>query len=97
MHLKGVIFDLDGVLIPIEGFQWQDWMEALKKFGVSLSKKEYLRYAGKTGCIFQQKIPALIRFSLCYALAPKNESKKPIPEQAWTILNHLINLRRAVM
>ncbi len=47
--LKGVIFDLDGVLIDTEYFQWQGWVEALKQYNVSMSKQEYYDYAGRRG------------------------------------------------
>lgn len=47
--IKGIVFDLDGVLVDTEGYQWQGWVEALKPLGISLSKEEYFEYAGKRG------------------------------------------------
>lgn len=47
--IEGVIFDLDGVLVDTEYFQWQGWVEVLKPFEKSLSKEEYFKYAGKQG------------------------------------------------
>ncbi len=47
--IKGVIFDLDGVLVDTEYFQWQGWVEVLKPYGKSISQIEYLKYAGKQG------------------------------------------------
>jgi beta-phosphoglucomutase-like phosphatase (HAD superfamily) len=35
---KGVIFDLDGVLIDTEYYQWQERVEVLKLFRIHLSK-----------------------------------------------------------
>lgn len=64
MKFKAVIFDLDGVLVDTEGFQWQGWLPPLKRFGVELSKEQYFDYAGKTGSdidaqlIERFKIPA---------------------------------------
>jgi HAD superfamily hydrolase (TIGR01509 family) len=54
--LKGIIFDIDGVLVETEYFQWQGWIEALKPFGKSLSKKEYMKYAGKRGDIIEAEL-----------------------------------------
>lgn len=54
--IKGVIFDLDGVLVDTEYFQWQGWVEALKPYGASLSKKEYLKYAGKRGDMIESEL-----------------------------------------
>ncbi len=49
--LKGALFDLDGVLVETEHFQWQGWVEVLKPYNISLSKEEYYKYAGKRGDI----------------------------------------------
>jgi beta-phosphoglucomutase len=54
--LKGVVFDLDGVLIDTEYFQWQGWVEALKSFDVSMSKDDYHHYAGIRGDIIESKL-----------------------------------------
>jgi len=54
--LKGVIFDLDGVLVETEYFQWKSWVEALKPFSISLSKEKYLDYAGKTGSLVAKEL-----------------------------------------
>lgn len=54
--IKGVIFDLDGVLVDTEGYQWQGWVEVLEPFGISLSKEEYFKYAGKTGIIIESEL-----------------------------------------
>ena len=54
--IKGVIFDLDGVLVDTEYYQWQGWVEILKPFGIPLSKKEYFNYAGKRGDIVELEL-----------------------------------------
>jgi HAD superfamily hydrolase (TIGR01509 family) len=54
--IKGIIFDLDGVLVDTEGYQWQGWVEILKPLGISLSKEEYFKYAGKTGNIIESEL-----------------------------------------
>lgn len=61
--LKGIIFDIDGVLIDTEGFQWQGWVEALKPQGVNLSKEYYIKNcAGKTASFIEQEL--IERFNL---------------------------------
>ena len=54
--LKGAIFDLDGLLVDTESLQWQGWGEVLKPFGISLSKEDYLKYAGKAGKIIEAEL-----------------------------------------
>lgn len=54
--LKGVIFDLDGILVDTEHLQWQGWLEVLKPFEISLSKEDYLKYAGKAGTISESEL-----------------------------------------
>lgn len=69
--IKGVIFDLDGVLIDTEKFQWQIWAKVLKSFKISLPKKEYFNYAGKRGDIIASEL--IIKYSL---KTTKSELKK---------------------
>jgi len=58
--LNGVVFDLDGVLLDTESFQWQGWVEVLRPFGVDLNKEEYIsRYAGKNGTIIESELVRL--------------------------------------
>lgn len=47
--IKGIIFDLDGVLFDSEYYQWQGWVEPLRKYGIELTKEMYFTYAGKNG------------------------------------------------
>lgn len=46
-QIKGVIFDLDGVLVDAEKLHYLAWLKVLKPFGVNLSKKEFCAFAGK--------------------------------------------------
>lgn len=48
-NIKGIIFDLDGVLLETEYYQWLGWVIPLKEFGIELTKEKYLDYAGKNG------------------------------------------------
>lgn len=45
--IKGIIYDLDGVVLDSEYYHWQGWVVALKEYGIELSKETYLKYAGK--------------------------------------------------
>jgi HAD superfamily hydrolase (TIGR01509 family) len=56
MRFKAVIFDLDGVLIDSEGFQYRGWLPPLKRFGVELSKEQYFNYAGKSGSVIEAQL-----------------------------------------
>ena len=47
--IKGIIFDLDGVLLETEYYQWQGWVIPLRDFGIELTKEKYFNYAGKNG------------------------------------------------
>ena len=48
-RIKGIIFDLDGVLLETEYYQWQGWVIPLREFGIELTKEKYFDYAGKNG------------------------------------------------
>jgi len=48
-NIKGIIFDLDGVLFDSEYYQWQGWVEPLREYGIELTKEMYFAYAGKNG------------------------------------------------
>lgn len=54
--IKAVIFDLDGVLVDTEYYQWQGWNAVLKQFGIKISRKEYYDYAGKRGDIIDEEL-----------------------------------------
>ncbi len=56
MNWKAIIFDLDGILVDSEGFQYQGWLPPLKRFGVELSKEQYFDYAGKSGSIIEAQL-----------------------------------------
>ncbi|HSA84351.1 MAG TPA: HAD family phosphatase [Patescibacteria group bacterium] len=66
-EIKGVIFDLDGVLVDTEYFHWQGWIEVLKPYAQSMTKKAYLKYAGKQGDAIESEIYVDFNLSL-----PKN-------------------------
>lgn len=49
--IKGIVFDLDGVLIDTEGLQVKAWIEVLKDYGIflpKLSEKEIIPFRGKS-------------------------------------------------
>lgn len=75
-EIKGVVFDLDGVLVDTEYFQWQGWVEALKPYGKSISKKEYLKYAGKQGNAIEAEL--INDFNLTVAKHSLLAKKEPL-------------------
>ena len=48
MEIKAAVFDVDGILVDTEHLQMQSWVEVLKPLGKTLSKAQYLEYAGKS-------------------------------------------------
>jgi HAD superfamily hydrolase (TIGR01509 family) len=55
-NIEGVIFDVDGVLVDTEKYQWLGWVEPLKKYKKSLTKQEYFKYAGKQGDVIESEL-----------------------------------------
>lgn len=62
--IEGIIFDIDGVLVDTEHFQWQGWVEALKPYAKSLTKTEYFKYAGKQGDAIESELFIDLNLSL---------------------------------
>jgi beta-phosphoglucomutase-like phosphatase (HAD superfamily) len=54
--IKGIIFDLDGVLLETEYYQWQGWVIPLREMGIELTKEKYFDYAGKSGKRIEEEI-----------------------------------------
>jgi len=54
--IEGVIFDVDGVLADTEKYQWLGWVEPLKEYNIPLTKKQYLKYAGKQGDVIESEM-----------------------------------------
>lgn len=46
-QIKGIIFDLDGVLVDTEELHYLAWVKVLKPSGINLSKEEFCAFAGK--------------------------------------------------
>ena len=55
-NIKGIIFDLDGILFDSEYYQWQGWVEPLREYGIELTKEMYFSYAGKSGKQIDQEL-----------------------------------------
>jgi len=54
--IKGIIFDLDGVLLETEYYQWQGWVIPLRELGIELTKEKYFDYAGKSGKQIEEEL-----------------------------------------
>lgn len=86
-NIKGILFDLDGVLFASEYYQWQGWVEPLRKYGIELTQEMYLNYAGKNGKLIDQELIKDFKLNLNEGdlLAQKNPllekwfNEKPIP------------------
>jgi len=75
--LKAAIFDLDGILLDTEYYQWQGWVVPLKKFGVELSEEDYIEsYAGKSGHHIDKEL--IDRFGLPLEYGQLLEKKEPL-------------------
>lgn len=58
-EIKGVVFDFDGVIADTEKLQYEKWNLVLKKFGIKISKDEYIKYyCGKSS---KTEIPKLLK------------------------------------
>jgi len=62
--IKGIVFDLDGVLADTEGWHWQTWVENLKPFGINFSKDDYFNYAGKREDIIGKELTDFYKINL---------------------------------
>ncbi|MFA5009100.1 MAG: HAD family phosphatase [Candidatus Paceibacterota bacterium] len=78
-NLKGIIFDLDGILFDSEKCQWKGWQYPLREFGIELTKEMYLKYAGKS---WKYIDPEMIKdFNLPLEEGQLVAKKKPLIEK----------------
>jgi HAD superfamily hydrolase (TIGR01509 family) len=54
--IKGVVFDLDGVLVNTEYYQSEAWIKILKAYKVFLSQEDLFEYKGKSAEIIENKL-----------------------------------------
>jgi HAD superfamily hydrolase (TIGR01509 family) len=54
--IQGVVFDVDGVLVDTEKYQWLGWVEPLKKYEIPLTKQQYFKYSGKQGDVIESEL-----------------------------------------
>ena len=62
--IKGVLFDLDGVIADTEIIQFKAWNDALKNYDLVLSEEQYLNLAGKGGAEIESEIYQLFNLNL---------------------------------
>ena len=77
--IKGIIFDLDGVLFDSEYYQWQGWVEPLREYGIELTKVMYFNYAGKSGKQIDEEL--IKDFNLNIPVGTLLEAKKVLIEK----------------
>gem|GEM_PF-171182 len=63
-QIKGIIFDLDGVLIDTEFYQSKAWMDALKNYSLSLSERDLLSYKGKSAEVIENELKKKYRLNI---------------------------------
>ncbi|HNY35706.1 MAG TPA: HAD family phosphatase [Candidatus Pacearchaeota archaeon] len=74
--IKGIIFDLDGVLFDSEYYQWQGWVEPLREYGIELTKEMYFKYAGKNGKQIDEEL--IKDFNLNIEIGTLLKAKQPL-------------------
>jgi len=62
--IKGVIFDLDGVLVDTEYYQSQAWIEVLRTYNISLSRGDCFHYKGKSGEVIEAELKKKYRLNI---------------------------------
>jgi len=50
--IKAVIFDMDGVIVDTEPIYFEVDKDILARYGIKITKEDYLQYVGKTGSEF---------------------------------------------
>jgi len=77
-NIKGIIFDLDGILFDSEYYQWQGWVEPLREYGIELTKEMYFDYAGKSGPYIDEEL--INDFNLNISIGTLWEAKQKLIE-----------------
>ncbi|HOK35165.1 MAG TPA: HAD family phosphatase [Candidatus Pacearchaeota archaeon] len=54
-QIKGVVFDLDGVLVDTEYYQSEAWIEVLKQYKIFLSQEDLFEYKGKSAEVIENE------------------------------------------
>lgn len=70
--LKAVLFDMDGVIIDSEPYHYQVEMSVMRDLGLSVSREEYLSWAGTTS-------------RTMYGLLKERHGLKPSVEELYTL------------
>lgn len=82
--IKGIIFDLDGVLIDSEKYQSRGWVEALKDYGIFLTEKDILPFKGNSAEVIEEILAK--KFSL---KIKKGELQKKRDEEIIKVWNKM--------
>lgn len=53
--IKGVVFDLDGVLVDTEYYQSEAWIKVFKEYKIFLRQEDLFEYKGKSVEIIENK------------------------------------------
>jgi len=69
--LKGVVFDLDGVLVDTEYYQSEAWIKVLRGYKVFLSQEDLFPYKGKSAEMIEEEFKTIYHLPI-----KKGELKK---------------------
>ena len=67
-ELKGIIFDMDGVLINSEPFHYRVWKETLRRRGIRLDYEVYKPCIGSTVSFLMKLLMTTTRMIMIYLL-----------------------------
>ena len=81
INLKAVLFDMDGVLFDSMKNHATAWHEAMKQYGMSLSKEEAYLHEGRTGAAMRpmkKKSNESIRQRVIYSISCPKPTLCPV-------------------
>jgi beta-phosphoglucomutase-like phosphatase (HAD superfamily) len=79
-QIKGAMFDVDGLLLDTEIFQYDAWVAALAEIGGEITPEEYKRFAGQG------------RYDIAKVLIPEKQLDTTISDLVEAKLSHLYRI-----
>ncbi len=67
---RGVFFDLDGLLLDTEPYQYFGWAVPLKTLGIDFPEESYKKHAGKSGKVIAQALVERYELDERFGLTP---------------------------
>lgn len=91
-NFEGIIFDLDGVLVDTEYFQWQGWIEVLKPYGIVFKNEDKYLYTGKNVTIIAREL--IKKYKISLTIEELSEKKEDIIN-AWLKTKEILLMKHA--